>query len=33
VQLDQNMFRADSDNRNISTIPSREAWQRRRRKA
>jgi hypothetical protein len=27
VQLDQNMFRADSDNRNISTIPSREAWQ------
>ncbi|MDB5748013.1 MAG: aminopeptidase, partial [Massilia sp.] len=28
VQLDQNMFRADSDNRNISTIPSRDAWQR-----
>ena len=28
VQLDQNMFRADSANRNISTIPSREAWQR-----
>jgi hypothetical protein len=27
VQLDQNMFRADSDNRNIATIPSREAWQ------
>ncbi|MEW6373386.1 MAG: M1 family metallopeptidase [Pseudomonadota bacterium] len=27
VQLDQNMFRADSDNRNISTIPSRDAWQ------
>jgi len=27
VQLDQNMFRGDSDNRNISTIPSREAWQ------
>jgi hypothetical protein len=26
VQLDQNMFRADSDNRNISTIPSRDAW-------
>ncbi|QOL51535.1 M1 family metallopeptidase [Massilia litorea] len=27
LQLDQNMFRADSDNRNIATIPSREAWQ------
>ncbi|MBQ5940508.1 M1 family metallopeptidase [Massilia sp. AB1] len=27
VQLDQNMFRADSDNRNIATLPSREAWQ------
>ncbi|MFC5511639.1 M1 family metallopeptidase [Massilia jejuensis] len=27
VQLDQNMFRGDSDNRNISTIPSRESWQ------
>jgi len=27
VQLDQNMFRGDSDNRNISTIPSRDAWQ------
>ena len=27
VQLDQNMFRPDSDNRNISTLPSREAWQ------
>jgi hypothetical protein len=27
VQLDQNMFRGDSDNRRISTIPSREAWQ------
>jgi hypothetical protein len=27
VQLDQNMFRSDSDNRNIATIPSREAWQ------
>ena len=27
VQLDQNMFRADSDNRRISTLPSREAWQ------
>ncbi|TFW28515.1 M1 family metallopeptidase [Massilia horti] len=26
IQLDQNMFRADSDNRNISTIPSRDAW-------
>jgi hypothetical protein len=26
VQLDQNMFRADSDNRNISSYPSREAW-------
>jgi hypothetical protein len=26
VQLDQNMFRADSDNRNISTVPSRDAW-------
>jgi hypothetical protein len=26
VQLDQNMFRADSDNRNISSLPSREAW-------
>ncbi|RSZ55038.1 aminopeptidase, partial [Massilia atriviolacea] len=28
VQLDQNMFRADSDNRAISTVPSREAWAR-----
>jgi len=27
VQLDQNMFRSDSDNRNISTLPSRAAWQ------
>jgi len=27
VQLDQNMFRGDSDNRNISTLPSRDAWQ------
>ncbi len=27
VQLDQNMFRADSDNRRISTLPSRDAWQ------
>ncbi|QNA90275.1 M1 family metallopeptidase [Massilia sp. Dwa41.01b] len=27
VQLDQNMFRADSDNRKIATIPSRESWQ------
>jgi hypothetical protein len=27
VQLDQNMFRSDSDNRNISTLPSRSAWQ------
>jgi len=27
VQLDQNMFRRDSDNRRISTQPSREAWQ------
>jgi hypothetical protein len=26
VQLDQNMFRADSDNRSISSYPSREAW-------
>jgi hypothetical protein len=26
VQLDQNMFRADSDNRVISSYPSREAW-------
>jgi hypothetical protein len=26
VQLDQNMFRADSDNRNIASYPSREAW-------
>ncbi|CAH0139867.1 hypothetical protein SRABI118_00257 [Massilia sp. Bi118] len=26
VQLDQNMFRADSDNRMISSYPSREAW-------
>jgi hypothetical protein len=26
VQLDQNMFRGDSDNRKISTIPSRQAW-------
>jgi hypothetical protein len=27
VQLDQNMFRSDSDNRTISTLPSRSAWQ------
>ena len=26
VQLDQNMFRADSDNRTSATVPSREAW-------
>jgi hypothetical protein len=26
VQLDQNMFRCDSDNRTISSYPSREAW-------
>jgi hypothetical protein len=26
VQLDQNMFRADSDNRNIASYPSRDAW-------
>jgi hypothetical protein len=26
VQLDQNMFRADSDNRRIASYPSREAW-------
>ena len=26
VQLDQNMLRADSDNRSIATVPSREAW-------
>ncbi|HEU4853417.1 MAG TPA: M1 family metallopeptidase [Telluria sp.] len=26
VQLDQNMFRADSDNRKVATAPSREAW-------
>ncbi|ATQ75432.1 aminopeptidase [Massilia violaceinigra] len=26
MQLDQNMFRADSDNRAIATVPSREAW-------
>jgi hypothetical protein len=26
VQLDQNMFRADSDNRKIALMPSREAW-------
>ena len=26
VQLDQNMFRGDSDNRNIASYPSREAW-------
>ncbi|MBC7657845.1 MAG: M1 family metallopeptidase [Frankiaceae bacterium] len=26
VQLDQNMFRADSDNRSTATVPSREAW-------
>ncbi|MFD2366603.1 M1 family metallopeptidase [Pseudoduganella sp. GCM10020061] len=26
VQLDQNMFRADSDNRRVATAPSREAW-------
>jgi hypothetical protein len=28
VQLDQNMFRADSDNRTTATLPSREAWSR-----
>ena len=27
VQLDQNMFRSDSDNRRIATLPSRDAWQ------
>ncbi|MEM8514355.1 hypothetical protein RCH14_003700 [Massilia sp. MP_M2] len=27
VQLDQNMFRSDSDNRKITTLPSRSAWQ------
>ncbi|MES2016271.1 MAG: M1 family metallopeptidase [Pseudomonadota bacterium] len=26
VQLDQNMVRADSDNRAIASVPSREAW-------
>jgi len=26
VQLDQNMFRADSDNRAVSSYPSRDAW-------
>jgi hypothetical protein len=26
VQLDQNMFRADSDNRSVASYPSREAW-------
>jgi hypothetical protein len=26
VQLDQNMFKADSDNRRIASLPSREAW-------
>jgi len=26
VQLDQNMFRSDSDNRSISSYPSRDAW-------
>ena len=26
VQLDQNMFRADADNRTITSLPSREAW-------
>ena len=26
VQLDQNMVKADSDNRSIATVPSREAW-------
>jgi hypothetical protein len=26
VQLDQNMFRADSDNRTIASYPSRDAW-------
>ena len=26
VQLDQNIFKADSDNRRISSLPSREAW-------
>ena len=26
VQLDQNMFRADSDNRRIASHPSRDAW-------
>ncbi|WP_426192899.1 M1 family metallopeptidase [Massilia sp. DWR3-1-1] len=28
VQLDQNMFRADADNRSTATVPSREAWAR-----
>ena len=26
VQLDQNMFRPDADNRTISSLPSRDAW-------
>src|SRR5437763_11139107 len=26
VQLDQNMFRADSDNRTTASYPSRDAW-------
>ncbi len=26
VQLDQNMFRSDSDNRRIATLPGRDAW-------
>ena len=26
LQLDQNMFKADSDNRRIASLPSREAW-------
>ena len=26
VQLDQNMFRGDSDNRTTATLPSRDAW-------
>ena len=26
VQLDQNMFRADADNRTITSLPSRDAW-------
>ena len=26
VQLDQNMVKADSDNRSIATVPARDAW-------